>query len=85
MATVTTDFTAPFKPRTRAERSSEGVIATYIRSLAQMVQPEHEHVEQVRQVGQVGQVDDTEKAEPAGRCGGRSRRRTRISLLADVR
>ncbi len=74
MATVTTDFTAPFRPRTRAERSSEGVIAAYIRSLAQMVQPEHEQVE-----------PDTEKAEPVGRCGGRSRRHTRISLLTDVR
>lgn len=76
MATVTTDFTAPFKPRTRAERSSEGVIAAYIRSLAQMVQPEHEQVEQ---------VEDTERSEPAGRCGGRTRRRTRIRLLAGVR
>ena len=70
MATVTTDFTAPLKPRTRAERSTEGVIAAYVRSLAQMVKTEHDQVEQ-----------DTEKAEP-GRCGGRTRRRTRISLLA---
>ena len=74
MATVTTDFTAPFTPRTRAERSSEGVIAAYIRSLAQMVKPEPEQVEQ-----------DTDKAEQAGRCGGRTRRGARMRLLAEVR
>ncbi len=74
MATVTTDFIAPSAPRSRAERSSEGVIAAYIRSLAQMVKLEPESVEQ-----------DTDKPGPAWRCNGRTRRGARMSLLAEAR
>ncbi len=81
MATAITESSPPSAPRTRIERSGEGVIAAYVHSLAQLLRPEPE---QPASVGPAS-VQPAPAANPgAWPCGGRTHRPARAPRLAEA-